>query len=251
MSKIIRMTEEEIVRLSQEFADALRNMKMSDGKVSYHKDFGKIEKKAVVYYTEIAWLKQCMLVNEFDKEVAWHGIVKRGDEPGNFIIEDILVYPQEVTGSNVETDQVKYQTWLYEWPDEIFNNIRFQGHSHVNMTTSPSSVDTKFYDGILEQLNGTSFYIFGIWNKRGEKTIKIYDLQENVLYETADIDIQIIDEGQGFSDFISDAKAMVQPKTYYAPAKTPVTPKNAGSEVDNSGLKKGKKKNYGYGGYYE
>lgn len=38
------------------------------------------------------------------------------------------------------------------------------------------------------------FYIFMIWNKRGEKTVKIYDLRENILFETADVTVTMPDE---------------------------------------------------------
>lgn len=191
MSKIIKMTPENIAELRKDFEEALRGMKLSDGKISFTRTFGTIQRKATLQFTEIAWLKMQTLVREFDKEVAWHGIAKRGDEDGkdSYIISDILVYPQEVTGATVNTDQEKYQMWLMGHDDEVFNSIRMQGHSHVNMGTSPSSVDTSLYDRILEQLDDDMFYIFLIWNKRGDKTIKIYDLAKNVLFETSDITV--------------------------------------------------------------
>lgn len=251
MAKLIKMKEQDIEQLKEEFADALRKMKMSEGKVSYTKDFGSIDRKATLYYTEVAWLKQCMLINEFDKEVAWHGIAKRTEEENAFIIEDIIVYPQEVTGSTVNTDQEKYQTWLYQHPDEVFFNIRMQGHSHVNMTTSPSSVDTDLYKKFLDQLDDTMFYIFVIFNKKGDKTIKIYDLRENVLYETADVDLQIIDNEYGFGEFIKNAEEMVQTKTYQytPPAQTSKPAATQTTKTQESTSRMGKKKNSKYSGY--
>lgn len=259
MAKIIKMDEQRIQTLAQEFAEALRKLKLSDGKFTFSKDFGKIDQKAKVIFTEIAWLKQCMLVNEFDKEVAWHGIAKRGENKFEYIVDDIIVYPQEVTGSTVNTDQQRYNEWLYQHPDDVFNNIRMQGHSHVNMVTTPSSVDTNLYEGWLSQLDDTMFYIFLILNKRGEKTIKIYDMRENIYFETADVDIEVVDEGLGFGEFIDAAKEMVQVKTYnytqptYNKPSTPATqtpttqtqkpaqvPVSAAPSEDN--LKKGKKK---------
>ena len=259
MAKIIKMDEQRIQTLAQEFAEALRKLKLSDGKFTFSKDFGKVEQKAKVIFTEIAWLKQCMLVNEFDKEVAWHGIAKRGENKFEYVVSDIIVYPQEVTGATVNTDQQRYNEWLYQHPDEVFNNIRMQGHSHVNMSVTPSSVDTNLYEGWLSQLDDTMFYIFLILNKRGEKTIKIYDMLENMYFETADVDIEIVDEGLGFGGFIDAAKEMVQVKTYnytqptYNKPSTPTTqtpttqtqkpaqvPVSAAPSEDN--LKKGKKK---------
>ena len=195
MAKVIKMSDEYIEELKKDFEQSLKTVKLSDGKLSFTRSFGAIKRTAVVYYTRTAWAKQQALINECNKEVGWHGVARRGDDPekDEYVISDILVYPQEVTGSTVTTDQVAYQTWLMNHDDEVFNNIRYQGHSHVNMTTSPSGVDTSLYDRILAQLEDDMFYIFMIWNKRGEKTIKIYDLEKNVLFETADVTVTVIE----------------------------------------------------------
>lgn len=214
MAKIIKMDEISIQKLAEEFAEALRKLKLADGKITFSKEFGKIDKRARLVYTELAWLKQSILINEFDKEVAWHGVAKRGEDQFEYIIEDILVYPQEVTGATVNTDQQRYNEWLYQHPDEVFNNLRMQGHSHVNMAVSPSSVDLNLYEGWLSQLDDTMFYIFLIFNKKGDKMVKIYDIRENVLFETADVDIEVTDEGFGFGKFVEDAKEMVVTKSY-------------------------------------
>lgn len=219
MSKIIKITSENIDEIRRAFEEALKGAKLSDGKISFTKTFGNIQRKANLYFTEIAYLKMLTLVREFDKEVAWHGIAKRcEDEEDAYIISDILVYPQEVTGATVNTDQEKYQMWLMNHDDEVFNNIRMQGHSHVNMSTTPSPVDTSLYERILEQLDDDMFYIFLIWNKRNEKTIKIYDLAKNVLFETLDITVSIRSENIGIERFLKEAKEMVQNKK-----TTPIT----------------------------
>ncbi len=211
MAKIIKLTPENIEEIKRAFNEAIQAAKLSDGKISFSKSFSGIKREATVYFTELAWLKMQTLIKEFDKEVAWHGIAKRGDDASKdeYYITDILVYPQEVTGATVTTDQAKYQTWLMTHEDDVFNNIRMQGHSHVNMGTSPSSVDTALYDRILEQLDDTMFYIFMIWNKKGDKTIKIYDMAKNILFETSDCKVEILDDGTGLEKFITDAKTMV------------------------------------------
>lgn len=233
MSKIIKMTSQNLDELRKDFEEALKGVKLSDGKINFTKTFGNIQRKATLYFTELAYLKMLTLVREFDKEVAWHGIAKRHDtEEDAYIISDILVYPQEVTGATVNTDQEKYQMWLMSHEDDVFDNIRMQGHSHVNMGTTPSTVDTSLYERLLDQLDDTMFYIFLIWNKRNEKTIKIYDLAKNVLFETADVTVSLMEDGTGMEKFLSTAKEMVQDKKY-----TPTTPDTYG-------------KPYGYGGYY-
>ena len=276
MAKIIKITPECMDEIRKDFEDALSSAKLSDGKINFTKTFGNVKRDATVYFTELAWLKMQTLIREFDKEVAWHGLAYRGDDPekDEYYIKDILVYPQEVAAATVNTDQEKYQMWLMNHEDDVFNNIRMQGHSHVNMGVTPSSVDTSLYDRILEQLDDTMFYIFLIYNKRGEKTYKIYDLAKNVLFETSDVTVKILDDGTGIEKFLQEAKTMVKDKTYTPPVavyqggyggyggyggnyqqvgtykkpeddkKTPEA-QQMGSASSKSGKRKGKRKNKG------
>lgn len=243
MAKIIKLTPEYIDEIRLEFEELLSSSKLADGKISFTKSFGSINRKATVYFTDIAWRKQNALIKEFDKEVAWHGIAFRGEDPtkDEYTITDIMVYPQEVTGTNVETDQSKYQTWLMMHDDDVFNNIRMQGHSHVNMGTTPSGVDTSLYERILDQLDDTMFYIFLIYNKRGEKTYKIYDLAKNVLFETADVTVTVLDgslnntevhveeltddENKALTACLAEYRAAKQLSGFLADAKTKVVNK--------------------------
>lgn len=233
MSKMIKLTPECLAEIRKDFESNLQGAKIADGKISYTKTFGYINRKATVYFTEMAWLKMQTLIREFDKEVAWHGVAYRGEDESKdeYYITDILVYPQEVTGATVNTDQEKYEMWLMMHEDDIFNNIRMQGHSHVNMGTSPSGVDTTHQEKILAQLEDNMFYIFMIWNKRGEKNIKIYDLAKNILFDGTDVTVEVQDDGTGMSAFLAEAKKMVTDK------KTAVQP--------TTNVHKG-----GYGGYY-
>lgn len=263
MSKFIRMTQENLDEIRKDFEETLKSLNFTDGKINFTKTFGTVQRRATLYFTEIAWLKMEALVREFDKEVAWHGIAKRG-EGDTYIISDILVYPQEVTGATVNTDQKRYEMWLYDHEDDVFNNIRMQGHSHVNMGTSPSAVDTALYDGILEKLDDDMFYIFLIWNKKNDKTIKIYDFMKNILFETSDVTVSILDDETGIERFIKEAREMVKDKVSSPVVPSKVTGnmssswKNQAKEIQTSNnqvsaKKKRKKKSnsYSYDGYYD
>lgn len=213
MSKYIKLTPEHIADCIKEFEKDLTSSKWADGKVSFSKNLGTISRKAKIFFTEVAWMKMTALVREFDKEVAWHGVAFRGNDKtkDEYIIKDIVVYPQKVTGSTVEMDTEEYAKWIEEnIEDERFFDIRMQGHSHVNMTVSPSSVDLTHQEAILEQLSDKLFYIFMIWNKRGESNIKIYDLAKNILFENTDIEIELLDDGYGIKSFIKEAKLRVK-----------------------------------------
>lgn len=218
MSKPIKLTPDIFADAKKEFEEQLKsiNAKMFDGKISFSKTYKwKGEDKATVVFTAEAYLKMFRLIQEFSDEVAWHGIAYRDLKNDSvFHITDILVYPQEVTGATVTTDQVEYQNWLMSLNDDVFDNLRMQGHSHVNMGTTPSGVDTAHQEAILNQLEDSMFYIFMIWNKSLNHNIKIFDLKNNTLYEDGDVVVKIASEKEDFDEFVKEAKDLVEKKSY-------------------------------------
>lgn len=217
MSKPIKLTDELLQKIQDEFIAKVKSTKMFDGKLEYSRTFKweGDDDRATVYLSSIAFAKMNSLIQQFNDEVAWHGVVHRDEQnPSIFHITDILVYPQVVTGATVNTDQEAYQTWLYSFDDDVFNNIRMQGHSHVNMVVSPSGVDTTHQEKILKQISDDDYYIFMIWNKRYEHFVRIFDLKNNTLYDTADVDVYIGDAGVDLQAFISRAKEIVTNRTY-------------------------------------
>ena len=225
MAKPIYMTNDDVEKILQEVKTQLLGMKCF-GSVDIKRNFTKDERSAIVYFTQDAWNKVQALVREFDTEVQWHGCVNRISDD-EFEIYNIVVPPHVVTGSTVTSDPVKYSEWINELDDDVFNFLHFHGHSHVNMGCSPSSTDMKYRQDIVTQLptphneNEDSFYIFLIFNKKGEWTGEIYDLKNNALYSTNEIDIEVYtDDGTFLSDFIADAKKMAVKETP-KPAVTP------------------------------
>ncbi len=217
MSKPIKMTEQYLNECRADFEKALQLTKLADGKLQFTKTFSLEDKKATIFFTSDAWAKMVILIKEFDKEVAWHGVAHRSeDEDKNeYIINDIVVYPQEVSGTTVEMDTTEYAKWIEEnIDDDRFNSIHMQGHSHVNMGTSPSSVDLNHQEEILNMLGDEDFYIFMIWNKSLTSTNKIYDLKKNILFEDKDITIKLEGEKEGLAEFLKSAKDMVKTRTY-------------------------------------
>ena len=171
------------------------------------------DNRAKLKMTGKAWAKMLIPILNYDSEVAWHGMVERNaDEPATFTITDILLYPQEVTGSTVTTDQQEYQNWMFSLSDEQLTAMRFQGHSHVNMAVTPSSTDEDHEEGIVNMLKNEDFYIFGIFNKKGDKTLRIFDCKTNTYYETKDIDFSVIADDIG--ELREDMDDMVKRKTY-------------------------------------
>lgn len=219
MSKPIKLTEELKKSAVAEFAEQLSKLKMADGKISYNKNFTYGEdEKAKILFTPMAYSKMIALIMSYDSEVAWHGVGHRV-EGSTFLITDILVYPQTVTGGNVEMDTEEYANWIIKnIEDDRFNHIIMQGHSHVNFSTNPSPVDTKHQEDILSQLTDDMYYIFIIWNKKLETFAKIYDLENNTLYENKDVSYGIEGDDTSLSEFIADSKKLVVTKTATTPS---------------------------------
>ena len=165
-----------------------------------------------VYITPNAYIKMRMLVDKTDKEVGWYGIVN--EMPGleaTYIIEDIIVYPQRVTGSTVEQNEDEIFNFEMSLTTEQVNHKRFHGHSHVNMSTGPSGVDENFYQDLLTQV--TDYYIITITNKRNEYTTRFYDVANNILY--SDVPIQLIQEdGTQYLDWFERSKEFIKEHTY-------------------------------------
>lgn len=257
MAKRIKITNEEKVAILQDFAEMLSKNKSADGKISYTKSFGTVDEKATLVFTETAYVKMMMLIERFDKEVAWQGLAYR-KEGNKYLITDILVYPQTVTSATVEEDMERSVEWSMGLEDEVYNNLRMQGHSHVNMGVTPSGTDETLYTKLLAQCTDKDFYIFLIWNKKGDKTIRIYDFEKNIIFNTSDCTVEIAPDELGIEKFLAEAQKMVRNKTYKLPiyssysfskkteeskpaANTPVT-KSENNSKDKDDKKMGKRK---------
>lgn len=142
------------------------------------------DQKVEVVFENEAMKKMDALIEECSDEIGWYGTVVREGEK-RFIIKDIFLMPQTVTGATVTTDDAEYAAWNQSLDDDTFNSMRFYGHSHVNMGCFPSTTDSTHYSNMVQNLR--DFYIFGIFNKRGAHWFNIYDVENNVLYEDKDI----------------------------------------------------------------
>ena len=144
-----------------------------------------------VYITTQAYTKMRMLVDKTTTEIGWYGTVtKVPGLTGVYVIEDIIVYPQKVTGATCEQlDDKMFEFEMSLTTDQV-NHKRFHGHSHVNMGTTPSGVDEQFYHDILTQV--TDFFIITVTNKRNEYTTRVYDMEHNILF--TDVPISVIDD---------------------------------------------------------
>ena len=176
----------------------------------------KDDRKATITLSAQAYMKIFALVHTYSTEVEWHGVVERTAADA-FHIKDVLIFPHKVTSATVISDQTEYEKWLDTLDDNTFNALRFHGHSHVNMGVTPSGVDMTYRYNILNNFGTPSetsdlFYIFLIFNKRGDISGEIYYLQNNALYSkstTADEIKIVIEDCDWLTDFLDEAKKVV------------------------------------------
>lgn len=216
--KPITLNDQQKTMLTADFIDYLDKLRTNENSITYRidvKDMLKSKVKApIVMFSKLANEKMKYLVENHNKEIAWHGTVTKVKK--NYYITDILVYPQTVTSVTVTTDDEEYAKWLISLDDTTFNSMRLQGHSHVNMGVSPSGTDTNYYKDLLQNLGKDDYYIFMIINKKGDTFINIYDFAQNIIFEDNDIDIKIEGQSDHANWFKESMKLIKEPKPYSA-----------------------------------
>lgn len=236
--KRISIPENIVSTLVEQFKEELKNLKTNQDSISFERKFKDIlsinedeVNKPIIYFSADAWIKMNTLVQSSNLELAWQATVekrkfrdKEDSEAFFYYIDQVYVYPQEVTATFVATDEVKYSEWSLQLPDETFNKLRFQGHSHVNMGVSPSGTDMNTYQCFLDQLSKDDFYIFMILNKQGQFTILVYDFAQDIIFETKDCKVDVLTRTGGLNKWTEQAHKQIEKKP--VPAATyPAVPK--------------------------
>lgn len=194
----------------------------------------------------LANYKMHCLIKTCDKEVGWHGFI---EDLGNntYYLYDIILYPQFVTGATVEPTEEEYNDWINEQATnhlDQFNKMRMHGHSHVRMAVSPSAVDLKFREDLMANLNEdieNPFYFFLIGNKNDTFNIEMYDLKNEMIFDSSDIQIlweeaEVITKAQVWAEEVSNI--YVKEKKYQcsttSKASNSSTPKTAKGKFTSS-----------------
>lgn len=177
--------------------------------------------KPLVIFSSKAYIKILELVEQCKEEIGWHGLVVKAKDKQIYLVKDIIMFPQHVTGGSVIPDTEAYAKWTVEqMKDPVhFQKIRYHGHSHVNMGVFSSGVDNGYQNHILSQLPQDDFYIFTIHNKRNDLAIRIYDTTKNVMYEDKDIEIRIYHEQEDLNVWAAE-----KIKEFVRTGTNPVTP---------------------------
>lgn len=146
-------------------------------------------KKPKIFITADAYLKMFSLVEQSPIEISWHGLVKK--DKNNYLIYDIIVFPQINTAASTDTDETEYVKWISELSDETFKDMRMHGHSHVNMAVFSSGIDDGYQNDLIKNIKPGDYYIFLILNKKHEMKPILFDYSQNIMFEDKDIELHI------------------------------------------------------------
>jgi proteasome lid subunit RPN8/RPN11 len=185
-----------------------------------------------VYILPDARAKMEMYCELCEKEIGWLGFVKKFPGTG-YLITDVVLLKQEVHATTTEIDPQALLEFWGSTPVEQQVDIKLWGHSHVNMSPTPSGQDDSQMDYFKD---GNDWFIRLITNKKGDMNITIYDyangieIHDDVLYtynpKRAELRTAIE----------AEIKEKVKEKTY-TPARTTVPTYNS-SRTFNTPSKK-------------
>lgn len=169
-----------------------------------------------IFISPRALLKMQALVMGYDKEVGWWGTVEK-IKSEEYRIKDILVFPQYTGAAYIDDeaeDPLEMSKWLDSLSDEVFNEKRFFGHSHVNMGVYFSPEDSKMFDrqvDVIKRASVNNYYLSVVLNKRGEMYWKAWDGETDKEYEGNEIEIMFeVEDGLTNIDFFENSKKMVK-----------------------------------------
>lgn len=182
----------------------------------------------VVYITSDAYVKMRHLVDKTSTEIGWFGTVTKAPNlEETYVIDDILVYPQTVTGATCEQDEDRMFEFEMSLTTDQVNRKRFQGHSHVNMGVTPSGVDENFYTDLLTQVN--DYFIILVTNKRNDYHVRFYDKSNNLMYKDVPIHLLLNNGDEVNNWYTEEANKLTEHQ-----ARFPVNSNATGSMLTSS-----------------
>ena len=133
-----------------------------------------------VFYAPGVWERIQYLVSKCTKEVGWLGLVEKINN--DYLITEIFVPEQTVTGAETDISSTAMAALAMQLLRENKDpsKLRYWGHSHVNMSVSPSTTDE---NQVAEYLETCNYFIRGIYNKSNASKVDVYDRDRGVAYQ--------------------------------------------------------------------
>lgn len=172
-------------------------------------------------------------------EIGWLAYVEQFDKQG-FLITDCALLKQEVHATTTEITAEGLLEFWNNTPVEQQAKIKLWGHSHVNMSVSPSGQD----DSQMEYFrDGNPWFIRLITNKKREYHIDIYDYANGLKIHMDQADLKTYNpaENELRKQIEDEIKLKVSKKEYKSTSS--VLPAKSSSTVWSNSKSKYSKKN--------
>lgn len=177
-----------------------------------------LDSRYEVYILPQARQKMEMYCDLSDGEIGWLAFVEKYEGVG-FLITDCVLLKQEVNGTTTEIDPMALIEFWNETPIEKQSLIKMWGHSHVNMSPTPSGQD----DSQMEYFkDGNEWFIRLITNKKREYHIDIFDYKNGLKVHMDQADLKDYNPGANElrKAIEEEIKDKVSKKTYTTPKTT-------------------------------
>lgn len=198
-----------------------------------------------------AYLDTAILVDEVETEVGWLGLVSR--QGNDFLIEKIFLLKQEVSSVTTELDAGAIAELtamvIADGGIEAANKLRFWGHSHVNMGTTPSGQD-EAQMAVFQ--DSCEWFVRGIFNKGGRAEISLFLWDIGIRIDDVPWEIYDAADERRVTAIRAEIAAKVKTKAYayhsaqyggyysgyqaVEPATTAPTPTHIGKKKDTTPL---------------
>lgn len=138
-----------------------------------------------IFINTNALTKMWIYTEECLKEIGWLGMAIKDDKKNIIYIEDTILFKQEVHSTTTELTPeglAEFGEKLLKQKDgmEMWNKIKVWGHSHVNMSTSPSGQDNSQMETFAE--SGHDWFARIITNKSGDMRVDLYLYDLGIIY---------------------------------------------------------------------
>lgn len=174
-----------------------------------------------VLYTPEVWGIIQLAIAHCEVEIGWLGLVRKHNET-DYLIYDVFIPKQTVSHTETDIDE----SAMSALANEIFaagedpGNLYYWGHSHVNMGVQPSGQDEA---QVAIYLDSLPVLIRGIYNKRGESNVCVFDTEQRVVFERVENGIHALSD-EDASDWIEHIDKNVKQRKVVLPPTTGFTP---------------------------
>lgn len=132
------------------------------------------------------------LVQLHDKEISWLGVVSPVGRC-DFLIERIFLIEQTCSAAQTEMSteglaKLAAEILALAGGTELYNKLRFWGHSHVNMGVTPSQPDDEQMRTFIQDCD--DYFIRGIFNKAGVARFDLFWIKTGIRIMEAQWELQ-------------------------------------------------------------